>query len=987
MFEPVVAEPALRAKDVLADAVSLEFAGRPIVITAVLKQFAAALARRYPTQSINVLTTTLNIPGWEAGDERDNSVHASEVERGRYATVPLLEVMIHSITGQASLLFTSGHFLSDANGQRLQVDLPELEDLLRAIPQVLVAALQQSLTDFWSETVTCSTRRWQWFADICKASLVLNLTPSSGLGREQLLTLRQIAHCPEQAARQQVYGAECAQARLLRFSATNGGSVHTANNILVTRNVEARQIVLMFDPAGNVTAFDSLQAVTERYGGTAAACDVDIQRWSIITGDVFVTQAQAVLDAQLRKLAQWGHVIGRDLADLEAQFAAIGDTGALFYPTADSANPSEIFGAVVDNQPQWLSLASPAQVLDCSQRLLALAALHLATEGRGYDDGIDSASTFAKRALIDAIAPFGAAFDPDALLITQTRYEADAFGVATGTAIVETTTLTQRALMNLGGLVHAKTTWHLRDDSALPAWVSEDSLRTLITDADIGAGYTELVKRELLDDPVKRLWRERRFAEQLRAQLPLLALESHIAGRGALTEAGYRQVDALMQVHISDRKVDAQPIVIRPLAFVLDAAERVDVVSNMFVIGPQSAGAGPHVLYRPLYSPPLMQFSSLPALLAAICADTSLQKSVLDWLEPDARGVYANGGFEEPHLATVIIDVDFPIRPAPAAPVISELPIVGDPLTELYRANAHFLLHKADEQTVSNAEYRWSVLLGLGEHVLDALLGLVMPYLRGSSAAAGWLITLELDALQSLAALEHGDVAPGRRLLVSVMAQLAVALLTHRLAERGISVRAMRESRAIPVDRVLATTGSAEQAEVALVDFAVTPPRDSRTRLERYLSLHPQGVGPRIDTAAFPGIHVVDGRWYAKVPGRIAGWGWAQVTPVEAPDVVMLDNTGQPIKWLQLRYNGNDQWDTAPEFRVRHGGRPVVCAASYQVIHSSMLPAQPAPIRWSGSRQRERSLTYRSSRSEKAVTQRFSLSITPRRDSTSYRRA
>ncbi len=925
MTEPVLTEPALQANEVLAQAVALEFAQRPIVITAVLKHFSAALARRFPAQRINVLTTTLNLPAWEADDERDNSVHAVEIEGAGHTTVPLLEVMIHSITGKASLHFTAGHFLSDVNGQRLQVDMPEVEDLLRAIPKVLPALLQQALTDFWSDTLTRYTRRWQWFADICKAALVLNLTPASDLDHEQILTLRQIAHCPEKAERQRAYGADCAEAWLMSYSATSGEAAHTGHDILVTRRVGARQIVLCFDPAGNVAAFDTLQAVTDRYGGVGTAINVDIQLWSI-TADVFVTQVQAVLDAQLGKLAQWGDAGGHDLADLEAQFAAIGDTGALFYVASDLAVPSGVFGAVANNQPLWLSLASSVQLLDCSQRLLALAALHLATEGRSYDDGIDSAATFARHALIGAMAPFGTGFDPDALLVTQTRYQADAFGVATGTAIVETTTLTQRALMNLGGLVHAKTTWRLRDDSVLPAWVSEDSLRSLITDADIGAGYTEMVKRELLDDPVKRLWRERRFAEHLRVQLPLLALESHITGRGALTEAGYRQVDALMQVQIIDRKVDAQPIVIRPLAFVLDAAERVDVVSNMFVIGPQSVDAGPHVLYRPLYSPPLMQFSSLPALLAAICADTSLQKSVLDWLEPDARSIYANGGFEEPHLATVIIDVDFPVRPAPAAPVISELPVVGDPLMELYRANAHFLLQKADEQTVSNAEYRWSVLLGLGVHVFDALLGLIMPYLRGSTAAAGWLMTLELDALRSLTALGSGEVDPGRQLLVSLMAQLAVALLAHRLAERDIAlpgtpVRAARTPHASSIGHVLTTTASVEEALDTVVDFSVAPPRDSRTRLERYLSLHPQGVGPRIDTAAFPGIHVVDGRWYAKVPGRIAGWGWAQVTPVEAPDVVMLDHTGQPIKWLQLRYNGNDQWDTAPEFRVRHGGR------------------------------------------------------------------
>ena len=151
--------------DTLAQAVYEEFKGRPIVVTAALKQFGAALNNRYPGLNIDVLTTSLNSPNWVSANRaalegEGDSSHFVALEGpwiDGYTTTPLFEVMIHAITARAELTFTHDHFLSDGQNRRLAVEMREVEDLLRRLPKVMVAALQQALTDYWNEPAVDGT--------------------------------------------------------------------------------------------------------------------------------------------------------------------------------------------------------------------------------------------------------------------------------------------------------------------------------------------------------------------------------------------------------------------------------------------------------------------------------------------------------------------------------------------------------------------------------------------------------------------------------------------------------------------------------------------------------------------------------------------------------------------------------------------------------------------------------------------------------------
>ncbi|WP_241730214.1 hypothetical protein [Pseudomonas sp. SST3] len=67
-----------------------------------------------------------------------------------------------------------------------------------------------------------------------------------------------------------------------------------------------------------------------------------------------------------------------------------------------------------------------------------------------------------------------------------------------------------------------------------------------------------------------------------------------------------------------------------------------DTVANMYVIGPEDMTAGPCLLYRPMFTPPLMQFPTPANLIYGISQSSTLRESVLAWLPDAVRNDYAN---------------------------------------------------------------------------------------------------------------------------------------------------------------------------------------------------------------------------------------------------------------------------------------------------------------------------------------------------------
>lgn len=947
--------------DTLAQAVYQVFKDRPNVITAALKQFSAALNNRFPGQQINVLTASLNAPNWVSGKrtmlEKDGE-NTRYVERQDtwiegYNRTPLLEVMVHGITGKAQLYFSSDHFLGNQQNKRLRVDMREIEDLLRRLPQVMIPALQQALTDFWNEPAVEGTSRGQWLSETLRTALLVSMGPSgsaSFLDQDQADTLLQVILCPDKATRSRRYGTDCAQTFLIDYQARTGRTfiAHLAYDVLVTRKINGREVVVWFEPDGAVKAHDSLQAFadaeTEKWGRRLEFSAFELQPYESI-GDAFVTQAQALLNNQLENLNSFGAVEGQDLPVLEERYARLTDLAPYFLKSSPGVYEQTLYNEVSYQLPDWVTNASDADALDYSRYMFRLAALQLTTQGLAYNHGIGTAQEFARKTLQDAMPTYGEVVDPDQIEVTQYRNEDGVLlivGSGTGRFTSETQSLTHRALNNLAGLPFLASEFKHKDGTPAPTWMTLDNLRKLISDVDIGKHYPAEIKRLLLDDPLHKAEREKLFADQLRIQLPMLALEYKIRGQSGFSDVGYRCVAAIMQPETPARRVSGQPIVLRHLAFKTDVSNQTHVVPDMFLFGPADASAGPHILYRPLYPEQLIEFASLDALLEEIASDNprpamaddadsrtnpSLHASILDWMAPDVRHIYDNGGFREPHLPGVIFEVDV-LRPSPAE--LDRQALEGDVLTLLYEANAQVLTHLAEEQTLSNTEYRWNTLKAMGLLIFDSVLNVALPFLRGPAAAVGWLFVTQTAVLQALQPLAEGDSEPAKDLTFNLLINLALALLIQRLSPGSGAPIMPVESNSIgpgpgagEIKALLKPPvgpGAANAITDSVLDFSSPVSADSRQLLERFLQVDRQGSGPVIDTPAPKGIEVVEGRWYAKVPGRLSGHGWANVAPTEGENVVILDNRGAPIKWLELRNTGEDLWDIAAQFRVRGGG-------------------------------------------------------------------
>ncbi|MDX9663594.1 hypothetical protein QMK50_01165 [Pseudomonas sp. P5_152] len=968
--------------DTLAQAVYEEFKGRPIVVTAALKQFGAALNNRYPGLNIDVLTTSLNSPNWVSANRaalegEGDSSHFVALEGpwiDGYTTTPLFEVMIHAITARAELTFTHDHFLSDGQNMRLAVEMREVEDLLRRLPRVMLVALQQALTDYWNEPAVDGTSRWQWLGDVLRSALLVSMGPSGSgafLDAGQVDTVLQVIRCPIKEDRVARYGPDCTRVFLIDYHARTGRThkAHLAFDLVAVRTVSTRDIVMGFSTSGVIETYDTWQAFADsegdKWGRRQELSVLELQPYESF-GDVFVTQAQALLNNQLESLSFFGVFEGQDLKVLEERYASLTDLAPHLLKQNPGAYEQVLYSEVGSQLPDWIELATPAETQEYSRYMFRLAALQLASKGQEYSHGIRTAEQFAREVLQDGMAAYGEAVDPDQIDITQYRNEDGLLvivGPGTGRFTSETLSLTHRALNNLAGVPFLVSEFKRKDGSAAPAWMTLDTVRELIRDADIGNNYPDEVKRLLLDDPVQRAEREKLFSDQLRIQLPMLALENRIRKRSGFTDAGYRCVAANMEPDPQARRVSGQVMLARTLAFKTDVSNHTHVVADMFVFGPADVTAGPHVLYRPLYPEPLIEFASLDALMAEIVSNDprpalvsvaqsksnpSLQQSILDWLAPDARKIYDNGGFLEPHPVGIIFETQL----WPSAPARFDLQQLDDKvLAHLYEANANVLAQLADEQTLSNAEYRWNTLKEMGLIIFNSVLNTVLPFVSGPAAAVGWLLVVETAVLEALEPLASDDSEPAKDFTYNLLINLAVALLIQRLSPgAGTAVKPFEHhaivSRpgALEVSAVIKPPigpGAASAISDSVLDFSTPVSGDSRRLLERFLSTEQAGRGQVVTTPAPQGIVVVGGRWYAKVPARLRGYGWANVEPAEGGNVVILDHLGRPIKGLELKNNGQDLWEVAPEFRVRGGG-PGMSRYLSDVFADSQLRARRA---------------------------------------------
>jgi len=640
----------------------------------------------------------------------------------------------------------------------------------------------------------------------------------------------------------------------------------------------------------------------------------------------FERQALGVLASQLAQIRDLQTLDMQEFDEIERYLAKVTDIAPLL---TDQASADAVSGvSLLDPWPTWLRTASSADRLDYSRRMTGLAVVCARAAGKSWNDDLPPIVEYARKALQDALRddhPQETLLSLDDVTVHIARVTASPVPstgqiIAVGSVEKVQMSVAEFALGNLSSLPSGTITLSTRNAWPLPLWLTADYLKQLVVRTDIGTAYPALVRRCLITDQKEVARRRVLFSDQLRIQLPLKALEQKIREQGGVTQAGYRQVCALLET----AQTKGLATVLRPLAWRAEPGAKADIVSNMFVIGATDTQVGPVLLYRPFAQVSFTEYPSWRALREAIAKAGNLQDEVLAWMTGPGRRRYANGGFDEPHVIRFGLGSDFAPLQIPAPAELADDIAQGDVTTLLFDANARALADLADRESVSNTESRWAMFQQGGWLILDA----VMPFISGAVGSALWLMQVMMAVDRVLVAQtrktsREGVEAWNNLLLTVSMVVLhqgfAPATAIRRGAESGTT--ALEEH--LPGTRPEAGSPSSspamiDAAQYQLLDFSWSSARQQLNEAQVLelarlkVSSVPELPEPSVEPGR-EGLYRLNQKWLAKLDSGVYEVDFAD-------DSVFIVDPKQPsIRGPRLR-QGDHGWVLDLSLGLRGGG-------------------------------------------------------------------
>lgn len=896
------------------------------------REVAAVLLReqlqeRYPLLDIDPNIAMVGTPTWDIVDDQVVACPPSY-----QALTDILAVQ--AVLAVPALYIEGEHFLTQLPiaepPVHLQVSILDIAGMLNTLAPVMLRGYQQTQLNYWNQLDGDSGPRWQALSSVLRD--YWNVQSVDGWTAEDCRMARQLYQAPDVFDRQAA-DPYATRAYLVDIDLIDAAEhAHHLNEHLISvliGNQAGHPVILIHSLLLGYKKYASLEAL-----GNDLPLLVDTAiphrkvQWRLVEpeGDFFDQLACTMISLQIDAIGSM------DFSDLRGG----NNHAALAMPPNGQAK-----GDGPDLQwlrqalPKWLSSASDSDLSAYSRHLKDLAALHSQNQNISYDDGIEPIEQFAITRLNAEMLKDHPQVPPRTLDGLEVEIQSPvvwgAFAVP-GQIDTQVFSLPALALQNLIALPVGIESLRRKTSQPMPDWLTVDYLKTLITRADIGAAYPALIREKLLDDPQESTRRKQLYCQHLRIQLPLLALQYKIRGQAGVDERGYRYVVAALQEEPSDRQVDGQAIIIRPLAFVPtrrpDATP--DQVENMFIIGPQSMSAGPCLLYRPLLDQPLTQYPSPANALYAIAQSNSLRDSVLAWLPDSARSDYERYVFPGP-LPSPWIAVDFLVDPAKLIVLSGPLKLGGTVLedvpADLYKANANALVTLADRQSVSNAEARWATFKRAGWLIFNAAL----PFLGRTVGIAAWIWQI-MDDLQQIAdAEQHPDQQSPQAALADLLLNLGMAIALHSVARNAPRRQLSEEPAQKPAPRPPAPAKPVV-SKVADITSAALPSDHgqplhtlgavSRTPvrlsvvLNRFKVDKPAALSEAI---ASEGPHQYlyrsGERYYAPVGER-----WFQVQVDDNDAVMIVDATTPERTGPLLIHNREGQWFIDTRLRLRGGG-------------------------------------------------------------------
>lgn len=927
--------PSQPPSQLSAQAIHQRFANRPSPFSVIFNALRDQIHEHYPTLEMDLRSVRL----------------ASPTPSGHWEFQLLANVAVQHVLNPQLLDFSPRDdmpfYLTQKIPSRLKtpeppytLDMQVIAKIIASLPSTIHLYFQQAVAEYWGSTDAQGTSHWQWLSEFLTGQMTAAAASQSDLTPPQRDMLSLVAAWPIQVERLPRATSPTAACFIeTTFISENKQERLLTPDLLLIRDNQ----VLLYGVAGTIEIFDSIDTFSEAWGNRMQnTFEFDSMTWrrNEPDGNVFEQQAGLILNQQLVDLGAMTFQADSERA-LERRLDRLTDPGLLFSRRPDA--PSARLEQVSIQLPEWLKQASADDRFAYHRHLQDMAQVLKQNQGRSFNEGIENIHDFSREALRKQMQTDHGNQDPDDVLLDFSV----AAGYPGGAGFISHVrmSLMELALKNLSGKPEGTLKLSSKSGQTLPGWLNEDYVlgsNGLIQRVDIGTAYPQKIKDLLLSDSADARRREALFTRELKVRLPTQALEYAIRKQNGFSAQGYRYVKALMGETITDRSIDGQEVVLRPLALCRKAGASPDVVNNFFIIEPRDSNVGPHLLYRPLYADCLYEYPTRQSLLDAIATPGDLQNSVLTWLTDKARPIFDHGGIKEPHIIRFTLGGEFDpyIKPAPATLSVDEgaekwlqAQADGQLLNHLFHSTAWALVDLADRDSVSNTESRWAIVMEGAWLLFNTLL---LPLVQGPAMLAGWFLVLVSSLEQDLSGLDSDDPTTKELALIDLLLNVAMVLLhsssnpgrqplpersaqesdLHLAAWRRASTAPHTQARPLVQQRPAALPGEPPATGHTALDFSrsLASAKASAKLLDALLTVNvpwPEPLpSPQVD-GRLKGLYRIGDHWHASVGGLLfqvsiePGFG----------DVYLVDPKHPHHPGFQLVSDGQGHW------RLRRGAR------------------------------------------------------------------
>ncbi|WP_248920725.1 DUF6543 domain-containing protein [Pseudomonas entomophila] len=845
---------------------------------------------------------------------------------------PLAFALIERFCGRATLNLTQGEdFISshavDNPTWAVDIDLHAVELLINECGPLLLERYREELVEFWGNFDSGGQTPWQWYADHLQKQFEKTVACNIQDNRLSALEAANVNQLLSKTARPAPTMVGTSVALLSTdFSSISKIDVDLGSALLIERTSTTGSSTLLYTLVGKLLVFPSRPTMLAIFNRLWPANDTTAPHKVHI-----VPLAEAPFEAQALELLQQqlrvADVVSRKYHG-EAYALPLSQDLDRLTSLVDLCDRKERAQRLTLSQhlPAWLRDAKVDDQVHYAQMLVDVAQAYHDADGEFWLDGVDTAQAFANRQLAQRFAtdhPGSALLPEDVRIINHQVTAAAAAGqdalFASGDTQIVEFSFAELAIGNLGLLKPGRVELASKTTAPLPEWMNENYLRTLVTELDIASAYPRMLRGKLLDDVEQQRTRQKLLGDQLRKQLPALAMEQHLRGMG-ISEVCVKGVAQIFNATVSDGE---NHWVMRPLGLLKQVDASADHPLNAWIIELATPDASPCLLYRPLHQQPLLQYDDRLALFVALSTPGALQDDILQRLPEADRKVYAHGGFLEPHVFYPLDDTFAVPFGTPPPATLSLEAAVDDIGNAIYLASVQESIQRFQAHASTSAETRWNSWKELGWLLFNTLL----PLAGSTLGKVGWLVQMEVALVQAVESVSNRDPEGHRIAMVNLLLNVALLLLSHTSwqlkLEEGQEGPLAREvpdtTSAILIKPAhIVTAPSADAADFNWASPAPTLDAQRRSELEAlHADVSVQSLGAPIPSGHLAGLYLAQDECWVHLQGKV----YKVVLDESGGEPRIVSNTAEPQLGPWLMRDEAGRWQLDVRLRLRGGTR------------------------------------------------------------------